>query len=383
MLGFSERVLWIFGLPASGKTTAAIGLRNHLQTEGWTALVLDEETLNAGSAPVADADQSSEVRRTAELAKSLADQGSIVIVTMATRKEKHRLLAREIIGESLFLIQLNCTRALREERTLSDGPLPEDGVFEPSEFGSHMISTDKITGAQTAQLILKLLRLWQEHPANVATSLVDKPVLRRILPRGQGEQGVSQSGGASVPSQEWQSGQPYLEKGRSRAAQVERVTPSGSVMRNYQPEVESQPHSQPRQQEERPAPQAAGPRESPSISWRGTVETGAAKDADTEGAGATTGGHGSRRSGRRRPRRFVENQSLVWSPMSLIILTICAGIAFTVIVWVIDTSLKKKEDKERLLEGVAPSADIKAKPVDIPSPTDAMTKKRNAAAAGR
>lgn len=383
MLGFSERVLWIFGLPASGKTTAAIGLRNHLQTEGWTALVLDEETLNAGSAPGADADQSSEVRRAAELAKSLADQGAIVIVTMTTRKEKYRLLAREIIGESLFLIQLNCTRALREERYLSAGPLPEDGVFEPSEFGSHMISTDKISGAQTAQLILKLLRLWQEHPANQATSLVDKPVLRRILPRGQTEQVVSPAGSVLLQSQDWQSVHPHLEKGMGRAAQGERLVSSGSLLRTQRAEAENQQRDQTRQQEERPAPQSAAPRESPSISWRGTMETGAAKESETDGTAAASGGHGSRRSGRRRPRRFVENQSLLWSPMSLVILTICAGIAFTVIVWVIDNSLKKKENRERLLEGVAPSADIKAKPVEIPPPTDAMTKKRNEAAAGR
>ncbi|MCE9519034.1 MAG: adenylyl-sulfate kinase [Verrucomicrobia bacterium] len=42
MPGFSERILWISGLPGSGKTAAAAALRDYLQVEGWTTLVLDD-----------------------------------------------------------------------------------------------------------------------------------------------------------------------------------------------------------------------------------------------------------------------------------------------------------------------------------------------------
>lgn len=324
--------------------------------------MLDEGTLNAcfvSRRETLEVDLLSEVRHTAELAKALSDQGAIVIVSLPTRMEQQRLLAREILGDSLFLIQLNCTRTLRDVRAISSGPLPEDGLFETSEFGSHMISTDKISGLQTAQLILKLLRLRQEHPARVGASFVDKPVLRRIFPRDQTAQGVSQVGGATVQPLETQSGHAPVEK--SRAAHGRHVLPVGVSMKISQEVGENQTHGQVHRDDQGQPHQVAPPREAASKTWRGTLETGVTKDSEATGAGATFGAQGKGRADRHRSRRFVENQELVWSPSLLIIITICTGIVIALFIWVIDASVKKKGDKERLLEGNAPSAEVKAK----------------------
>ena len=85
-------VLWLFGLPSSGKTTLARALRHHWQTSGYQVVLLDGDELRSGLCAdlgFSDADRCENLRRAAHMAKLLAVQGSTVICAFVTPNEHH------------------------------------------------------------------------------------------------------------------------------------------------------------------------------------------------------------------------------------------------------------------------------------------------------
>lgn len=108
-------VFWLFGLPSSGKTTLAKALRDHLQAAGKPVILLDGDELRSGLCAdlgFSDADRRENLRRAAQLAKLLAGQGSTVICAFVTPKEHHRQQVRQILGEQLRLIHIDCPLAV-------------------------------------------------------------------------------------------------------------------------------------------------------------------------------------------------------------------------------------------------------------------------------
>ena len=104
-------VLWLFGLPSSGKTTLARALRDHWQTRGYHIVLLDGDELRSGlcgDLGYSDADRSENLRRAAQMARLLAAQGHRVICAFVTPKEHHRDLVRGILGEAACLIHIDC-----------------------------------------------------------------------------------------------------------------------------------------------------------------------------------------------------------------------------------------------------------------------------------
>jgi adenylyl-sulfate kinase len=104
-------VFWLFGLPSSGKTTRAKALRDHLQATGKPVILLDGDELRSGLCAdlgFSDADRSENLRRAAQLAKLLAGQGSTVICAFVTPKAHHREEVRQILGEQLRLVHIDC-----------------------------------------------------------------------------------------------------------------------------------------------------------------------------------------------------------------------------------------------------------------------------------
>jgi bifunctional enzyme CysN/CysC len=91
--------VWLTGLPSSGKSTVADGLESRLVDEGLSAYRLDGDNLrhgingNLGFSPE---DRAENVRRTAHVARLLADSGTIAIPSLVSPYAADRESARAI-----------------------------------------------------------------------------------------------------------------------------------------------------------------------------------------------------------------------------------------------------------------------------------------------
>lgn len=107
----SYSVFWLFGLPSAGKTTLAHILRDHLRSEKHPTVVLDGDELRSGLCAglgFSDDDRAENIRRAAEVARLLCDQGCNVICAFITPKEAHRSLVRQILGPRVRLVHVDC-----------------------------------------------------------------------------------------------------------------------------------------------------------------------------------------------------------------------------------------------------------------------------------
>jgi adenylylsulfate kinase len=91
-------VVWLTGLPASGKTTLAARIRDRLTALGAAAVLLDSDALRPVLAPELDyqpAARDEFYRRLAELAALIARQGCVAVVaaTAPTRAQRARARA--------------------------------------------------------------------------------------------------------------------------------------------------------------------------------------------------------------------------------------------------------------------------------------------------
>ena len=138
-------VVWITGLPASGKSTLASHLETSLLEQGYFTQWLDGDFLRNGLTSdlgFTDNDQEENVRRCAEVAKLFQESGVITICTFISASERLRSVAREIIGYGNFLeVYANCPLEVcvqRDEknmygRALRGGVTNLSGVTYPYE----------------------------------------------------------------------------------------------------------------------------------------------------------------------------------------------------------------------------------------------------------
>jgi bifunctional enzyme CysN/CysC len=90
-------VVWLTGLPASGKTTLARELERRLFDRGGVPILLDGDTLRAGlnsDLGFSAADRSENIRRLAQVATHLARNGYIAIVAALSPSAEDRAQAR-------------------------------------------------------------------------------------------------------------------------------------------------------------------------------------------------------------------------------------------------------------------------------------------------
>jgi bifunctional enzyme CysN/CysC len=95
----SGAVVWLTGLPASGKSTLARALERRLFGNGGSPILLDGDTLRAGlnsDLGFSPADRSENIRRLAEVAAHLARNGHIAIVAAVSPSRDDRASARRL-----------------------------------------------------------------------------------------------------------------------------------------------------------------------------------------------------------------------------------------------------------------------------------------------
>jgi bifunctional enzyme CysN/CysC len=99
--GHVGAVIWLTGLPGSGKSTLGRGLERRLFERGGAAVLLDGDTLRSGlnaDLGFAPAERAENVRRVAEVAAHLARNGFVAIVAAVSPLADDRARARAIAG---------------------------------------------------------------------------------------------------------------------------------------------------------------------------------------------------------------------------------------------------------------------------------------------
>ncbi|MCS7366139.1 MAG: adenylyl-sulfate kinase [archaeon GB-1867-035] len=111
-------VVWITGLPGSGKTTIARGVAEKLRQKGLKVELLDGDEVRRWLSPEAGftrEDRTRHLIRVAHVAKLLARNGVIVIASFVSPYRDVRRKAREIVeGEGIPFIEVYVECSLEE-----------------------------------------------------------------------------------------------------------------------------------------------------------------------------------------------------------------------------------------------------------------------------
>jgi bifunctional enzyme CysN/CysC len=99
--GHRGGVLWLTGLSGAGKSSLAMPLLRRLADRGRQATVLDGDNIRQGlnrDLGFRPEDRAENIRRTAEVARLMADAGLVVVVALISPLAADRAAARNIVG---------------------------------------------------------------------------------------------------------------------------------------------------------------------------------------------------------------------------------------------------------------------------------------------
>ena len=168
LLNQKGRVYWIYGQSGSGKTTIAIELERQLYVLAKYTVVLDGDNLRSGlnhGLSFTTEDRLENIRRAAEVAKILVQNGAIVICCLVCPLKSMRDLARDIIGKDFKEIYIKTSIETLMQRDTKgfykkalEGKMENltgiNSKFEESEEADIIIDTDIINVKEGVRLIL-------------------------------------------------------------------------------------------------------------------------------------------------------------------------------------------------------------------------------------
>lgn len=172
LLGQKGTVVWFCGLSGSGKSTIAAALEHVLHDQGRFCVRLDGDNLRAGlntNLGFSDDDRLENIRRTAEVAKTLAANGVIVLCSLITPRGLLRDLARGILGADFHEIHVHASFATCEARdpkglyakSLNGGVknfTGRDGAFEEPQDPEMRLDTERLSVEDAVSEVLEYLR---------------------------------------------------------------------------------------------------------------------------------------------------------------------------------------------------------------------------------
>jgi bifunctional enzyme CysN/CysC len=112
-------VLWLTGLPGAGKTTIAMRVERELFRRGYQVYALDGDLVRTGlnsDLDFSDDGRRENIRRVAEVAKLLADAGTIALISLVSPAAADRARAREIVGGAFHEVYVDASLATCEAR---------------------------------------------------------------------------------------------------------------------------------------------------------------------------------------------------------------------------------------------------------------------------
>lgn len=118
--GHRAAVVWLTGLPGSGKSTIARNVEQNLHRHGLRTVVLDGDNMRHGLCSdlgFSVADRNENVRRVSEVAKLFLEQGTIVLVALVSPIRDAREQARHLIPSGdFFEVYCQCPLAVCQQR---------------------------------------------------------------------------------------------------------------------------------------------------------------------------------------------------------------------------------------------------------------------------
>ena len=108
--GHHSALIWLTGLPSSGKSTLAHVLEENLFAAGKATYVLDGDNVRHGLCSdlgFSEQDRVENIRRIGEMAKLFLDAGIITFAAFISPYESDRLKVRELVGPENF-IEIYC-----------------------------------------------------------------------------------------------------------------------------------------------------------------------------------------------------------------------------------------------------------------------------------
>lgn len=106
LLRQKSKVLWVYGLSGSGKTTIAIALEKALHDRGFLTQILDGDNVRSGinnNLSFTKEDRAENLRRIAEVNKLFYNCGVITINCFISPLNENREAVRKIIGSDDFI----------------------------------------------------------------------------------------------------------------------------------------------------------------------------------------------------------------------------------------------------------------------------------------
>jgi adenylylsulfate kinase len=171
--GHSSTIVWLTGLPASGKTTIARELEKRLHDMGNDTYVLDGDNVRHGLSRdlgFSKEERKENIRRIAEVSRLFCDAGIITICSFVSPYKSDRDLARKLVEEDEFTeVFVKCPVEVCMERDPKamykkavTGKMKAftgiDDPYEEPESPEIIIESDKLTLSESADKILKYLK---------------------------------------------------------------------------------------------------------------------------------------------------------------------------------------------------------------------------------
>jgi len=164
-------VVWLTGLPASGKSTLARALERRLFGKGGSPILLDGDTLRAGlngDLGFSEKDRSENIRRLAEVATHLARNGHVAIVAAVSPSREDRAAARRIAQAAFREIYVSTPAEICESRDPKGhyakaraGALPSfTGIakdYQPPQASELSLDTSRRSVAEATDEIERML----------------------------------------------------------------------------------------------------------------------------------------------------------------------------------------------------------------------------------
>lgn len=131
-LNQKPRLMWFTGLSGSGKTTLANALEISLFDHGFITCLLDGDTVRAGlnkDLGFSKVERIENIRRIAEVAKLMMDNGLLVIAAFISPFREERQMVASLVGEeNFFEIFVDCPLEVCEQRDVK-------GLYEKARKG--------------------------------------------------------------------------------------------------------------------------------------------------------------------------------------------------------------------------------------------------------